>query len=210
MTELGPPRCVVGPRSGVALRGASPVGEVATSPVFVVREALPGDAASWSAHQARVLEETPWLVQAPEDPRPGREELTRMLLDYSLRPASLALVAERRVGRRAGLVGTLTLAGGRVSRLAHAAELSMSVIRACWGQGVGTALLQEALRRADEDAALTRISLCVMASNAAAIRLYERHGFVREGLLARYVRLAPGVHEDLIPMSRRAGGLHAL
>jgi RimJ/RimL family protein N-acetyltransferase len=179
------------------------------APSFSVREALPGDALAWQAHTSRVLQETPWLVQAPEDPAPGVESLGRMLLDYSLRPASLALVAERRVGRRSRILGTLTLAGGRTSRIAHAAELSMSVVREAWGQGVGTALLKEALRKADEDAALTRVSLCVVASNAAAIRLYERHGFVREGLFARYVRLGPEVYDDLIPMSRPAGGRRA-
>jgi RimJ/RimL family protein N-acetyltransferase len=185
---------------------------------LVVRDALPGDAVAWRAHLARVVDETPWLLQTAEDPLPSVTELERMLTRYGTSPGSLALIAERPgPGRRAHVVGTLTLAGGLVRRLAHAAELSMSVIRAAWRTGVGTALLGEALTRARADASLLRLSLSVMASNTEAIRLYERHGFVREGRLARYVRVGPldappaadDGHEDLIPMGLWLGGANA-
>jgi RimJ/RimL family protein N-acetyltransferase len=180
---------------------------------LIVREARPADAPAWRAHLARVVGETRWLLQTEEDAMPTLAELELTLARCAAEPASLALIAERAaVDGRAEVVGTLTLGGGMVRRLAHAAELSMSVVRSAWGTGVGTALLGEALGRARADASVARLSLSVMASNAAAIRLYERHGFVREGLLAGYVRVDPlegDGREDLIPMGLWLGGAHA-
>jgi ribosomal-protein-alanine N-acetyltransferase len=52
------------------------------------------------------------------------------------------------------------------------------------GKGVGTALLGALLAIADELAA--PVFLEVRTDNDAAIRMYERHGFVRLGLRKRY------------------------
>jgi ribosomal-protein-alanine N-acetyltransferase len=52
------------------------------------------------------------------------------------------------------------------------------------GQGIGTALLRMLLARADE--LLAPVFLEVRTDNAAAIALYERHGFARVGLRRRY------------------------
>lgn len=54
------------------------------------------------------------------------------------------------------------------------------------GSGIGTALLAAMLTRADElDAP---VFLEVRTDNERAMRLYERHGFVRIGLRKRYYR----------------------
>jgi RimJ/RimL family protein N-acetyltransferase len=55
--------------------------------------------------------------------------------------------------------------------------------------------------RAAEEAGLTRIELEVFASNHAAIRLYERHGFVIEGV-KRGARVLDGIVDDLVCMAR--------
>ena len=57
------------------------------------------------------------------------------------------------------------------------------------GQGVGRALLDALLARASADDELHQLTLSVTASNAAAVRLYERAGFVRYGTLPRAIRV---------------------
>ncbi|MFF5986376.1 ribosomal protein S18-alanine N-acetyltransferase [Prauserella flavalba] len=52
------------------------------------------------------------------------------------------------------------------------------------GHGIGTALLEALLTRADELAA--PVFLEVRTDNDSAIRLYEKHGFSRVGLRKRY------------------------
>jgi ribosomal-protein-alanine N-acetyltransferase len=62
---------------------------------------------------------------------------------------------------------------------------SIAVQPALRRQGVASALLGAVVAWAEEHGS-RRITLEVRASNAAAIHLYERHGFVREGLRPRY------------------------
>ena len=59
-------------------------------------------------------------------------------------------------------------------------QIIVGVLRAYWGQGVGRALLIEALRWAPS-AGISRVELFVMRENSRAIALYERLGFRVEG-----------------------------
>lgn len=51
-----------------------------------------------------------------------------------------------------------------------------------WSRGYGTDALRAVLRYAFQGLALHKVSLDVLASNERAIRVYERLGFVREGV----------------------------
>jgi RimJ/RimL family protein N-acetyltransferase len=51
------------------------------------------------------------------------------------------------------------------------------------GRGIGEALVRAVQRAAFEDVGVHRLALGVYPHNETAIRLYERLGFVREGLL---------------------------
>ena len=65
---------------------------------------------------------------------------------------------------------------------------------------MGAALLARTLEAA-EAAGMTRVELEVFASNTRAIRLFERAGFVREGV-KRQARLLDGRAEDVVCMAR--------
>jgi GrpB-like predicted nucleotidyltransferase (UPF0157 family)/RimJ/RimL family protein N-acetyltransferase len=81
----------------------------------------------------------------------------------------------------------------------HVGRLGMGV-RASWrGQGIGRRLMEAALDGARK-VGLERVELEVYASNTAAIRLYERVGFAREGRHAR-ARLLDGVYDDVVTMA---------
>lgn len=67
---------------------------------------------------------------------------------------------------------------------AHVGHLGMGVVSAARGRGIGSALLRAAVDAAWASG-LTRIELSVRCDNAKARALYERHGFVTEGLLHR-------------------------
>jgi RimJ/RimL family protein N-acetyltransferase len=70
----------------------------------------------------------------------------------------------------------------------------------------GKALMEVTLREALRSG-LTRIKLGVFSDNARAIALYEKTGFVREGVLRDHV-LIDGRYQDLIMMAmiRRQAG----
>ena len=65
----------------------------------------------------------------------------------------------------------------------------MSVLRAHWGRGVGAALLATLLEWARSTGVITKVNLEVRADNARAIALYQRMGFVKEGLLVDAIRV---------------------
>lgn len=99
-----------------------------------------------------------------------------------------------------GSVG-ITVYGGRKR---HCAGLGIMVRRECQGLGIGKALLETILDIADNWLGLTRVELTVFADNARAIHLYEKYGFVREGL-HRAAILRAGEYCDEWSMARVVG-----
>ena len=79
------------------------------------------------------------------------------------------------------LVGFLVCIRGAVRRLRHRCDFTMAVLSGHQRNGVGAGLLQatEVWARAN---GIRRIELTVMSHNLAAIALYERAGFVLEGV----------------------------
>ncbi len=69
------------------------------------------------------------------------------------------------------------------------------------GRGIGARLMADLLAWARDNKRLQKIELLVRASNARAIRLYERLGFVEEGRLRARVRLPDGRMVDDIAMA---------
>ncbi|WP_457808212.1 GNAT family N-acetyltransferase [Kushneria sp. EE4] len=86
-------------------------------------------------------------------------------------------------------------------RVAHVRTLGLSVHPDYAGQGMGGQLLRAAIDMADNWLNVTRLSLGVYSHNQRAIALYERHGFVREGL-SRGVAFGHGRYLDSLEMAR--------
>ncbi len=82
---------------------------------------------------------------------------------------------------------------------AHAGRLGMGIVPAYRGQGLGCRLIETTLRAARE-AGIERIELSVHSDNNRAIALYEKVGFVREGLARKSVRI-DGRYKDAIHMA---------
>ena len=86
-------------------------------------------------------------------------------------------------------------------RRRHVGRIGISVDEAWQGKGVGKALMQAGIDLADKWLNLTRLELEVYADNEAAIRLYERFGFEREGVLRQHA-FRDGHYVDSIMMAR--------
>jgi RimJ/RimL family protein N-acetyltransferase len=79
------------------------------------------------------------------------------------------------------------------------ADLGMLVAAGWRGRGVGSALLRAGIDRARQ-AGAHKIALQVWPHNQAAIALYERFGFQREGRLRRHYRRRSGELWDAVVM----------
>ena len=82
---------------------------------------------------------------------------------------------------------------------AHRGTLGMGLLAAHRRKGLGLRLIQMALVRA-ERLGFVRVELDVHADNAPAIALYEKVGFIREGVM-RNAFFADGAYRDAIAMS---------
>ena len=102
---------------------------------------------------------------------PTAAEITEIVAS----PATVLLLARDDAGQ---IVGTLTLALFRIPTGLRAWVEDVVTDQSAQRQGVGTALTQEALRRAAEAGART-VDLTSRASREAANRLYQRLGFER-------------------------------
>ncbi|HEY3092734.1 MAG TPA: GNAT family N-acetyltransferase [Vicinamibacterales bacterium] len=111
--------------------------------------------------------------------------------------------------RQHGMVQYVAVAGPRIvgwcdviphrwEGFRHGGRLGMGIAREFRGNGIGRRLLDAAVRGA-RDAGLSRVELEVFSSNTSAINLYERYGFVREGV-HRKGRIIDGRVEDVLMM----------
>jgi len=93
------------------------------------------------------------------------------------------------------LVGALSCERETRLKAQHVAHLAgMMVASDQQGRGLGHALLEQALALARRAAGLELLTLSVTDGNTAAIRLYERAGFIRYGTLPRAILVAGRYH----------------
>ncbi len=163
---------------------------------FSLRAAEPEDAAALSAliGSEGVFEGTSQLPMMPVASRLDR--FTK------IDPVGLMLVACATVNGQELIVGMIGLHAVQPGlRRAHVRGLGISVAKAWQGQGIGEALMSSALHWADNWAGILRIELTVLTDNARAIALYERHGFVSEGVMRAHI-LRKGLYADTQMMAR--------
>ena len=99
------------------------------------------------------------------------------------------------------LVGRLSLTRDPSPASGHVADLGLMVAAGHRRRGIGTALLLTAESWARE-AGVSKLELHVFPHNAPAIALYERVGYVREGLRRDHYRRPDGRFVDAILMAK--------
>ena len=113
--------------------------------------------------------------------------------------------------RGAGALNIVAVLDGKVigqagldryaGRRSHAAGLVIGVHDDHQNKGVGTALMREIIDAADNWFGLKRLELTVFTDNTAAIRLYEKFAFEREGIKRAFAFRA-GSYADALAMAR--------
>lgn len=104
-------------------------------------------------------------------------------------------VAEDEAGQ---VIGLYILHPNNVGRCGHIANASYAVKRGVRGAGAGEALVRDCLQKGRELGFRILQFNAVVATNTAAIHLYEKLGFTRLGTVKGGYRLADGSFEDII------------
>ena len=129
------------------------------------------------------------LVEAPP------LEETRKFVESNIANSHIQLVALV----DGEVVGWCDILPRRMPMFGHCGELGIGVLPGFRGRGIGKRLATEALRLAREKG-FERVELGVFASNVAARALYERLGFVVEGVKRR-ARKLDGEYDDVVLMA---------
>ena len=121
-------------------------------------------------------------------------EQTRAFIHMLLAGAGVQYVALDDAGE---VVGWCDVVRFDQEGFSHSWRLGMGLLPAFRGRGIGRRLAEAAIAAARERGA-ERIELEVFASNTRAIALYERLGFVREGVKRRARKLGGDYDDDVI------------
>ncbi|GHO89230.1 GNAT family N-acetyltransferase [Dictyobacter formicarum] len=148
---------------------------------LTLRPARPEDAEQLLVFVEQIAGESENITFGPGEFGMTVEEERAFLQQVATIPTSLYLVAEV-----AGeIAGTLTFSTGKRSRIRHAGEFGVSVLRKYWNLGIGRHLLTYLISWARQTRIIRKINLRVRVDNLAAIHLYEKAGFVQEGRISR-------------------------
>ena len=88
---------------------------------------------------------------------------------------------------------------GSKSKVKHRAVFGISVLKDYWRLGIGDALAEACIKCAKE-AGYAQLELDVVADNAGARALYEKHGFVEFGRNPLGFRPRSGEYQELLYM----------
>lgn len=157
-----------------------------------VRDALP----ILALHRA-VLDERDFFITDPAEFTASIEEKTRWILEVRDSVNSVVLCA-----RAPTLVGFVSVLGGGLARMRHAAKIEIMVSPEHRGVGVGRALMAAAIAWGEENSDIEKLGLSVFATNKRAIALYEAVGFEVEGRRRREYRMEDGSYRDDLLMYR--------
>lgn len=165
-----------------------------SSTEFLVRRAEPGDAAAL-VELARAVGGEPegWLISGGWR---GVTEERRYLRAVRRLPQAAVFVAEV---PSEGVVARLSVACDEHPASRHVADLGLMVAAAHRRRGIGLALLEAAVAWARSEG-VRKLELHVFPHNAAAIALYDRFGFRREGYRRAHYR-SRGEFVDAILMA---------
>ena len=160
----------------------------------ILRPARLDDAEGLAAHVKRIAEDAEGFSPArPEEVR-TLEQYRPILEETCNDPRVLFLVAER-ADRIVGEVNLRLFS--RYSATSHVRVFGIGLDREVRRQGLGERMTRMAIEWAKQNG-VTRIELQVFADNSAAQALYEKMGFVREGVRRGLFRFGDRAVDDVL------------
>lgn len=157
------------------------------------------DAEQLLNHMRLTSGETEFMSRYPEEITVSVEAQSRFLQMIE-NDADNFMLAAYLDGRMVGNAGVTRVRDNLKYR--HRANFGISLQEEVCGLGLGTVMMQEILAIVGQTA-LEQLELTVFADNVRAIRLYEKVGFVKTGVMPRAYRLKDGSYHDEVQMVYR-------
>ena len=100
------------------------------------------------------------------------------------------------------LAGIINVTADQRPRVRHIGDIFLGIKKTFWGSGLGSILMEEAIEWAESSGVIRRLQLTVQKRNLAAIHLYEKMGFITEGLQERGACIERGEFLDVYLMGK--------
>lgn len=162
----------------------------------LLRNGVESDGAAVIENFLLVHAQTDFLLSYPDESTVTPEEEGRFLQKQTDSENAVEIIAEVD-GVVAGLAG-INPVGNRY-KLRHRADFGVSVDRAYWGLGIGSALMNACIECAKK-AGYEQIELEVVAENERAISIYEKAGFAEFGRNPKGFRSRVSGYQDVVYM----------
>lgn len=92
------------------------------------------------------------------------------------------------------IVGNAIVERNRIARYSHRAEITVTVLRDFWGQGIGSRLMQMMIDFA-KDTGIEILYLEARSDNERAISLYKKFGFACIGIYENFFKIEEKYHD---------------
>ena len=135
----------------------------------ILRSACEDDAKDLIEYLKKTAKETPYLL---------REEDEKGFINMRLEMDKALMLVAYVDGKHVGNCSFSPV--GPFRRFAHRCGMSIALYQEYWGCGIGSIMLETALRYAKE-VGYEQVELEVVSSNTKAIKLYEKYGFKKYG-----------------------------
>jgi [ribosomal protein S5]-alanine N-acetyltransferase len=135
-----------------------------------------------------------WLMLRDRFPHPYLPEHAREFIQHASTqdpPIQLAITVDDHV---AGMIGFIP--GTDIERVN--AEIGYWLGKAYWGRGIATAAIAAATQYAIRQLSLTRVFAIPFVHNAGSIRVLEKVGYIREGLMKQSAIKDGVVHDQYL------------
>ena len=100
------------------------------------------------------------------------------------------------------LAGVINITADQRPRVRHIGDIFLGIKKAYWGNGLGSILMEEAIEWVQSSGSIRRLQLTVQKRNTAAVHLYEKMGFIIEGLQERGAYIEGGEFLDVYLMGQ--------
>jgi ribosomal protein S18 acetylase RimI-like enzyme len=165
----------------------------------IIRTATAEDAPATLALFRSVVDEGRYTVQEPSEVKITEHEERDYIESDRENPDRLCLVATV----ADTVVGMVRAQAEPYRRTRHFANIDAMWVHASYRRrGVAGLLLDALISWAQDHPEIEKLGLFVFSTNAAAIRLYQRHEFVIEGRYPRDMKFEDGSYADTVAMGR--------
>lgn len=138
--------------------------------------------------------ETRYMLYLPDERHYDEEKMKQLIISVNQEGALIGAKYEEKI------VGYISLNVTPLAKIKHTAYIVMGITKDYQGQGVGKQLFEKAIALAKEKG-LHRLELTVIKENQAAIRLYQKMGFLQEGIKQDSIYM-DGKYYDELYMAR--------